>query len=178
MLTAVKVEVWPGTRKIGNIKADELGRFLLNSILKQIYWATGSITKMFSSNSIRHLVHPLVLSPNWWMWKPCRPSLRPVSSPVTLTGPLRVIHFYFLFGEDDYWSLCNIMTIITKNHGNNFNGNNVTVCARIKNLPSCSKWTVPVTAPSPLSTHTAFIVSSEIGGARPSALDMSDRRCD
>ena len=36
MLTAVKVEVWPGTRKIGNIKEDELGRFLLNSILKQI----------------------------------------------------------------------------------------------------------------------------------------------
>ena len=36
MLTAVKVEVWPGTRKIWNIKVDELGRFLLNSILKQI----------------------------------------------------------------------------------------------------------------------------------------------
>ena len=36
-------------------------------------------------------------------------------------------------------------------------------------LPSCSKWTVPVTAPSPLSTHTAFIVSSETG--RPCTLN-------
>lgn len=32
-------------------------------------------------------VHPLVLSPNSWMWKPCWPGAKPVTSPVTFTGP-------------------------------------------------------------------------------------------
>lgn len=32
-------------------------------------------------------VHPFVLSPNSWTWKPCFPGARPVTSPVTATGP-------------------------------------------------------------------------------------------
>ena len=41
-----------------------------------------------------HLVHPLVLSPNWWTWKPWRPSVKPVSSPVTFTGPLGIRTYF------------------------------------------------------------------------------------
>lgn len=29
------------------------------------------------------LMQPFVVSPSWWMWKPCRPGARPVSEPVT-----------------------------------------------------------------------------------------------
>lgn len=32
------------------------------------------------------LMQPLVLSPNSWMWKPCKPAFNPVTSPETLTG--------------------------------------------------------------------------------------------
>lgn len=31
--------------------------------------------------------HPLVVSPNWWMWKPCRPGLSPSSLPLSVTAP-------------------------------------------------------------------------------------------
>lgn len=31
-------------------------------------------------------MHPFVLSPNSWTWKPWRPASKPVTSPVTLTG--------------------------------------------------------------------------------------------
>lgn len=34
---------------------------------------------------------PLVVSPNSWMWKPCLPSVRPDTSPVTLHGPSGVL---------------------------------------------------------------------------------------
>ena len=39
-------------------------------------------------------MHPLVLSPNWWTWKPWRPSVKPVSSPVTFTGPLGIRTYF------------------------------------------------------------------------------------
>lgn len=31
-------------------------------------------------------MHPFVLSPNSWMWNPCKPAFNPETSPVTLTG--------------------------------------------------------------------------------------------
>lgn len=37
--------------------------------------------------------HPLVVSPNSWTWKPWKPSLRPVISPDTTTGPSPVWNF-------------------------------------------------------------------------------------
>ena len=32
-------------------------------------------------------MHPLVVSPNSWMWKPCLPAASPLRSPETLVGP-------------------------------------------------------------------------------------------
>ncbi len=37
-------------------------------------------------------MQPLVVSPNSWMWKPCRPAARPVILPLTVVGPAQRGH--------------------------------------------------------------------------------------